>query len=582
MFRIRRIYDDVNERDRSAITRAQTILREQWPGEAEKVARLPQELRDPLSSRFRSILFVAENDRGRVRGVALVHHAPDLDFCFLGFISTAPGETGHGVGGALYERVRAEAAALDCVGLFFESLPDEPALCSSPVLAQQNAARLRFYERYGAFPIVGTQYETPLRAGRLDSPLLVYDDLGTGRPLRRREARRIVRAILERRYAALCPPEYNERIIASFRDDPVRLRTRRHTRKPLPPGGGRRPGQDHARIALVVTEAHAIHHVRERGYVEAPVRIRAILEELNRTALFERIAPRRFPDRHITAVHDAGYVRYFRKIAAEIGSTDTVYPYIFPIRNAARPPEDLAVRAGYYCIDTFTPLSSGAYTAARAAVDCALTAAERVLAGQWLAYALVRPPGHHAERRSFGGFCYFNSAAIAAHFLSAHGRVAIVDVDYHHGNGQQEIFWERGDVLTVSLHGHPRFAYPYFSGFEDERGVGAGTGLNINVPLPEAVDGERYARELRSALRRVTAFAPRFLVVSLGLDTAKADPTGSWSLVAADFETNGRIVGGLGLPTLIVQEGGYRTRSIGANARRFFTGLAAAAREARV
>jgi acetoin utilization deacetylase AcuC-like enzyme len=476
--------------------------------------------------------------------------------------------------------VRAEAASLKCVGLFFECLPDEPALCSSTTLAQQNAARLRFYERYGAVPIVGTAYETPLEPGQLDSPLLVFDDLGTGRPLLRDEARRIVRAILERRYAKLCPPEYNERIIRSIADDPVRVREPRYLRKAtsLPT---RRPDADVGRISLVVTEAHRIHHVRERGYVEAPVRIKVILDELEKTDLFEKIEPRRFPDHHITAVHDAGYVRYFRRITSEIGPNDTVYPYVFPIRNVARPPEDLAVRAGYYCIDTFTPLSQGAYAAARAAVDCTLTAATRVLDGHWLAYALVRPPGHHAERRWFGGFCYFNSAAIAAHYLSAHGRVAIVDVDYHHGNGQQDIFWERNDVFTLSIHGHPRFAYPYFSGFEDERGGGDGAGFNVNVPLPEAVDGERYARELRAALRRVQAFKPRFLVISLGLDPAKADPTGSWSLNAADFETNGRILGALALPTLVVQEGGYRTRSLGTNARRFFTGLAEGAREAR-
>jgi acetoin utilization deacetylase AcuC-like enzyme len=202
-----------------------------------------------------------------------------------------------------------------------------------------------------------------------------------------------------------------------------------------------------------------------------------------------------------------------------------------------------------------------------------MTAADALLAGHRVAYALVRPPGHHAERSVFGGFCYFNSAAIAAHYLSAQGKVAMLDVDYHHGNGQQNIFYERADVLTVSIHGHPKFAYPYFSGFEDERGKHAGEGFNVNVPLPEIVDGRRYHKELGRVLERIKDFGPTVLVVPLGLDPAKGDPTGTWSLSADDFQQNGRLIGNLRLPTLVVQEGGYRIRTLGVNARRFLVGL---------
>jgi acetoin utilization deacetylase AcuC-like enzyme len=206
-------------------------------------------------------------------------------------------------------------------------------------------------------------------------------------------------------------------------------------------------------------------------------------------------------------------------------------------------------------------------------VDCALTCARALIRGRRLAYALVRPPGHHAERRFFGGFCYLNSAAVAADYLSAYGRVAMLDLDYHHGNGQQDIFYRRDDVLTVSIHGDPRFAYPYFSGFADEVGEEQGRGFNLNFPLEEKVDGPRYTRVLAQALGAVDTFAPSFLVICLGFDTARADPTGSWSLSAADFERNGRAVGALGLPTLVVQEGGYKTRTLGVNARHFFRGL---------
>jgi acetoin utilization deacetylase AcuC-like enzyme len=175
--------------------------------------------------------------------------------------------------------------------------------------------------------------------------------------------------------------------------------------------------------------------------------------------------------------------------------------------------------------------------------------------------------------RSFGGFCYLGTSAIAAHYLSQAGRVAILDIDYHHGNSQQSIFWQRDDVLTISIHGHPSFAYPYFTGFEDERGADAGAGFNLNLPLPEQVDGAAYRRALQRALEEIRRFAPEYLVVALGLDTARGDPTGSWSLSAEDFARNGQLIGALGLPTLVVQEGGYRTRTIGINARHFFRGL---------
>jgi len=202
-----------------------------------------------------------------------------------------------------------------------------------------------------------------------------------------------------------------------------------------------------------------------------------------------------------------------------------------------------------------------------------MTAAERILAGHRLAYALVRPPGHHAERRSFGGFCYFNSAAIAAQYLSHHGKVAILDLDYHHGNGQQYIFYQRSDVFTISIHGHPNFTYPYFSGFRDERGEGSGKGFNLNIPLGLNVDGEQYRKVLDGVLHRLKRFHPRFVIVALGVDTARGDPTGTWELRARDFEANGRLIGALHLPTLVVQEGGYNNRVLGTNVRSFLSGL---------
>ena len=572
MFRIRCVYDDATPADKEAISQVQQILQAQFPGLAKRdIAKLPKQLRNPFKYRFRSILFVAEVARGRVQGFALLLHEPVLKFCYLDYISTAKRRTGGGIGSALYERVREEALSLNTIGLFFECLPDTPRLSPNKVIRKQNASRLRFYERYGARPIINTAYETPLKPGDDNTPYLVYDDLGQGQDLPRDKAREIVRAILERKYGRVCPANYIEMVVESFKDDPVRLRQPKYIKKAPLPTRGHIPLDK--RIVLVINDRHLIHHIEELGYVESPVRIDAILEELDKTELFNKIAPRRFSERYIRAVHDEQYVDYFNKVCANLKPGQSIYPYVFPVRNMARPPKELPVRAGYYCIDTFTPINRNAYLAARRAVDCALTAARQILGGYRLAYALVRPPGHHAERRSFGGFCYFNSAAVAAEYLSAYGKTAVLDIDYHHGNGSQVIFYERSDVLTISIHGHPSFAYPYFSGFADEKGEGTGRGYNINIPLPEKLDGDGYRKALADALKRLGRFLPRFLVVSLGLDTAKEDPTGSWSLEARDFEAIGKMIGSLHLPTLVVQEGGYDTRVLGINARHFFSGL---------
>lgn len=573
MFRIRLLAHDDIPTSRAAIAHVQDILRGQFPALRETdVKKLPDQLRDPIKYRLRSLLFVAEGPRREVRGFALINHAPDLDFCYLDYIASKKGITGAGIGGALYQRVRQEAASLRSVGLFFECLPDDPALSRVPEILKQNIARLRFYEGYGARPITGTLYETPLRPEDDNPPYLVFDPLGSAKRLRAATARAIVRAILERKYGARCPPGYVDKVVASIKDDPVRIRAPRYVHKEPEPVRRESVPAD-KRIVLVVTDQHAIHHVHDRGYVQSPVRIRSILKELERTDLFRRVAPRHYSERHIRAIHDPALIDYLRKACANLKPGGSIYPYVFPIRNATRPPKELPYRAGYYCIDTFTPINQNAFVAAKRAVDCALTAAGSVVDGARIAYALVRPPGHHAERRAFGGFCYFNSAAIAAHHLSALGKVAILDLDYHHGNGHQDIFYERSDVLTISIHGHPRFAYPFFSGFEEERGTGAGLGANVNFPLPETITPSRYHEVLVQALHRIQRHKPTTLVVALGLDTAKNDPTGTWTLLAKDFLENGAAVGKLGLPTLVVQEGGYDNRVLGRNARHFFAGL---------
>jgi acetoin utilization deacetylase AcuC-like enzyme len=571
MFRIHKIFDVTTPTNRQLLSQVQAMLRVQFNALSEKdIAKLPSQLANPMKYRFRSILLVAENGNATVRGFAMLLHAPDLNFCYLDYVCAGRGETGGGIGGALYERVREEAAQLRVVGIFLECLPDDPALSPDPTIRRQNVARLRFYERFGARPLANTAYETPLTENDTDPPYLVFDNLGQKHRLRRNETRKIIRAILERKYANVCPPEYIDKIVKSVNDDPVRLREPRYVRVPDAIVENR-PKQ--RRIALIINDKHSIHHVNDRGYVEAPVRIASITRELDKTTLFESVVPRKYGIGVIEQVHKPEFVQFLQKACANVPPGKSVYPYVFPARNRARPPRELPLRAGYYCIDTFTPLNANAYKAARGSVDCAMTGVDWLLDGGRAAYALVRPPGHHAETEAFGGFCYFNSAAIAAHHLSEQGKVALLDIDYHHGNGAQDIFFRRKDVYTISIHGHPRDSYPYFSGFEDEKGEEAGKGYNLNLPMRENLDGEAYRKVLTGALEKIRKYRPQFLVLALGLDTAKGDPTGSFSLMAKDFRENGRMIGTLSLPTLVVQEGGYRTQTLGINARNFFVGL---------
>ncbi|MFO7620320.1 MAG: histone deacetylase family protein [Bacteroidales bacterium] len=576
MLRIRKIINPYMASNLAAMEQVKAIMRKQFPDLIkDKVDILDEQLINPLKFRYQSFLLLAENNHEALLGFALVKYMSDLRFCYLDFIAASPGKTSSGVGGALYERVREEAEALGATGLFFESLPDDPALCRNKEFIEQNRKRLAFYERFGARPLLNTAYETPVKPGDDCPPYLVFDGLGISDSLPRALTRRIVRAILKRIYGNYCNEEYIRMVVSSIKDDPVTLRPfvyhKKSKKKELLP---RLPEKN--KIFWVINDKHSIHHVHQRGYVESPVRIQPIKSELEGLGIFRTGKAMVFPEKFITNVHYRGYVQYFKKVCSTLPPGRSVYPYVFPIRNATRPPKELSVRAGYYCIDSFTPLNQNAYLAAKNGVDCTLTAASEILAGARAAYVLTRPPGHHAEKYVFGGFCYFNNNAIAADFLSRYGKVAILDIDYHHGNGQQQIFFMRNDVLTISIHGEPSIAYPYFSGFREEKGEAAGYGFNLNYPLDENADPETFREVLGKALSRIRLFKPAFLIVALGFDTAKGDPTGTWRLSQNDFEKNGSMIGKLNLQTLFVQEGGYKTQTLGLNAKAFFKGFSEA------
>ncbi len=573
MIRIRKISNPNNEANIRQMGKVKEIIRTQFPDISEKnIDEIGDQMTDPVKYKYQSILFIAVDINETVRGFALLLYMSDLQLCYLDYIAASPDRPSSGVGSALYERIREEAESLEATGIFFECLPDDPKLCRDQTILTQNQKRLAFYERFGARPIINTLYETSVNPGDDCPPYLVFDGLGKKDLIPRERARKIVKAILERKYGDYCPVSYIEKVVNSIQDDPVVLRPLKYKKiKNL--NLFKTHLSEKNKIFLVVNDRHIIHHVKERGYVESPVRIENIQKELDKTGIFRYGMVKLYPEKFITDVHDRNYFNYFKKVCKNLPKGKSVYPYVFPLRNAARAPKELSVRAGYYCFDTFTPINQNAYLAARWGVNCTLTAADSILEGNRAAYVLTRPPGHHAETSVFGGFCYFNNCAIAANYLSHLGKVAILDIDYHHGNGQQQIFYHRNDVLTISIHGHPSFAYPYFSGFNEENGEGLGLGFNVNFALAEKISYEHYSVILGKSLKKIQDYKPEFLIVALGLDTAKGDPTGTWDFNFENFHTTGKLIGSLRIPKLIIQEGGYKNQSLGSNARAFFTGL---------
>ena len=253
------------------------------------------------------------------------------------------------------------------------------------------------------------------------------------------------------------------------------------------------------------------------------------------------------------------------------------FPSVWPVRTLRSDvePANFIARLGLYSMDNGSPLSAGTWAAAKAAADAAASAAQALLRGQRAAFSATRPPGHHAGPDFMGGYCFLNHAAVAAQALRGGGaaRVALLDVDYHHGNGSQAIFWQRADVLFVSLHGDPRTEYPFYLGHADETGAGAGAGCNLNLPLPAGCSAATWFDALQTACARIARHRADALVVSLGLDTFAGDPISQFRLQADDFARLGERLGRLGLPTAFVLEGGYAAAELGQNAARVLAGF---------
>jgi len=337
-------------------------------------------------------------------------------------------------------------------------------------------------------------------------------------------------------------------------------------------------------VKIVYSEKHAQHdpqHFMVRGTkqrsAEQPERATRLLgaaTEAGHTIL----PPGSYGPAPAATVHTPEYLDFLQIAAREWaklpGAGPEVVPNVHPARAHASYPKALAGRAGWHQVDTGCPIGPHTWDAALAATEVAATVADMVLAGEDHAYALCRPPGHHAYADMAGGFCFLNNTAVAAQRLRGkHGRVAILDVDVHHGNGTQGIFYERDDVLTISIHADPDHYYPFFWGHERERGAGKGEGFNLNLPLPLGSPDAPWLEAGDRALARIRDFQPTALVVALGLDASESDPLQGLKVTGAGFHAMAGKIARLGLPTVLVQEGGYLGDDLGRNLVQFLAGF---------
>ena len=305
---------------------------------------------------------------------------------------------------------------------------------------------------------------------------------------------------------------------------------------------------------------------------EKPERAEIIISRVREVDLGEVVGPKDFGRAPLERVHADNFLRFMETAwdawVAAHGEFDAL-PLIWPTRGLRQiEPEAIDGKLSYFSLDAGTPITAGTWRAVTAAANVALMGRELIAGGERAVFSLCRPPGHHASRDVYGGYCFLNNAAIAAQaFLDqGAGRVAILDIDYHHGNGTQAIFYDRDDVLFASLHGHPAQEFPYFLGYETETGAGAGEGFNANYPLRWGTGFDLWSEALDDACRRITAFGPDAVIVSLGVDTFENDPISQFRLRSEDYLAVGARIAELGRPTLFVMEGGYAVAEIGINA----------------
>ncbi len=339
-------------------------------------------------------------------------------------------------------------------------------------------------------------------------------------------------------------------------------------------------------MITVNSEIHALHNPSYELYngqlikpFESPDRVGVILKSIYDLNIGEVIPPSDFGLEPVLRVHAPNYVTYLQTAWDawnSLGREYDILPFAFPRHGMNKiEPDHIDGKVGYFSFDTGAPICANTWEAVKGSVNCALTAQKIIAGGKHTAFALCRPPGHHAGTDFAGGYCYINNVAVAAQAFLDDGakRVAVLDIDYHHGNGTQEIFYRRSEVLFTSIHADPKHEFPYFLGYEAEIGEGEGLGFNLNYPLQAGATFEKWGAALHDACKKIVFFDPDVIVVSLGLDTFEHDPISKFKLTSMDYLKIGEIIGKMNLPTLFVLEGGYAVDQFGLNTANVLEGF---------
>jgi len=309
------------------------IIQDQFPDiRREKIDEISLQMVNPVKTKYHTAIVLTDDFRGNIRGFAILMYMSDLKFCFLDFLAVTPDKPTSGVGGSIYERIREEASSLGTIGIFFECLPDDPALCRDRSFNKQNMKRLAFYERYGAYPIINTSYEKPAKEEDDCAPYPAYDDLGSQRPLKAGELRKIYKAILKRKYSDYCPSDYINMVVNSVKEDPVKVRTPLYVK--IQVVESRLIKNSNIKIQLFVNGKHQIHLVREIGYVESPVRVKTIFREISKLGIISEGKVKEYPDRFIYEIHDPDYVKYFKTVCTGLEPGKSVLRRIY--RNTSK------------------------------------------------------------------------------------------------------------------------------------------------------------------------------------------------------------------------------------------------------